>query len=314
VNILFLGAGKRYSLFERFYKAAREEDIPLSLYTYELMPYVHVSPISTVLEGVRFDSPDFIDDLKFIVESYEIQMIIPCMDSATVALSKLGLPQAIVSDIALCEIFNDKKATTAWFKRHGIKTPAIEPHIFLNQKTIVKDRFGYGSRNQIVVDNYTDYEVNKSKLTPGDYIFQQFIEGPEFTIDAYVDREGQYYISSRKRLLVSRGEVENSVTAFEPDLHVACQKILSIPGFRGPITLQAIKKDEEFWFIEINPRFGGGCILSIEAGMDTPRWLLREYIGKPIEPTLIKENLLMLRSSRETFHENYPRTFTKTNI
>ncbi len=83
--------------------------------------------------------------------------------------------------------------------------------------------------------------------------------------------------------------------------------MLHTRGFLGPITLQAIEGAGDPWFIEINPRFGGGVILSIEAGADYPRLLIREALGRPVEPVEWREGVLMTRAFREVFHEESDR-------
>ena len=52
----------------------------------------------------------------------------------------------------------------------------------------------------------------------------------------------------------------------------------------GPITVQLIKDNEtgENWYIEINPRFGGGAPLSMKAGANAAEALLRVLDGETV--------------------------------
>jgi carbamoyl-phosphate synthase large subunit len=55
-----------------------------------------------------------------------------------------------------------------------------------------------------------------------------------------------------------------------------------LPDAAGPLALQCFKgPDGRVAFIEINPRFGGGFPLALEAGADYPRWLLEWALGRP---------------------------------
>jgi len=56
-------------------------------------------------------------------------------------------------------------------------------------------------------------------------------------------------------------------------------------------------------FIEINPRFGGGAPLSIQAGADFPRWILQELVGRlpRIGFDAFQDGLTMLRYDAEVW-------------
>ena len=58
-------------------------------------------------------------------------------------------------------------------------------------------------------------------------------------------------------------------------------------------------------FIEINPRFGGGAPLAIEAGADFPKWILGQLIGKDtkIVPDGFEDEFIMLRYDGEVWLE-----------
>jgi carbamoyl-phosphate synthase large subunit len=51
-------------------------------------------------------------------------------------------------------------------------------------------------------------------------------------------------------------------------------------GITGPCCIQFIKEDntDKYWFIEINARFGGGTVLSINAGFNIIDLIYRDYI------------------------------------
>ena len=80
-----------------------------------------------------------------------------------------------------------------------------------------------------------------------------------------------------------------------------------IRGARGCINIQCfLTPGNEVKFVEINPRFGGGVPLSIEAGADFPKWIIRMAGGS--DPGDIKnsfkKDLYMLRYDDAVFLEN----------
>ena len=70
------------------------------------------------------------------------------------------------------------------------------------------------------------------------------------------------------------------------------------------INLQCIyTADREVKFIEINPRFGGGCPLSIHAGYPFPQWAVEMALGRALSPlpANLGDGLTMLRYDDAVF-------------
>ena len=286
VSILFLGAGKRLTLLEYFRAAALAENLSLSLWAVEMSDKVPISVSANILVGPRFEDPEFDAFLLQTTARLKIDMVIPNMDSATVALSRLQprLCQqgtwAVVSDPGLCTTMYDKFAAEQWFLQHSIPIPLGDGY-----SRIAKRRFGFGSRDQFIARDEAELQLFLSRRDPADYLVQPCVEGQEYTVDAYVDRSGRFLVAlSRKRLEVIAGEVDVSLTHHHPGILSWTGRILSLGGWQGPITLQFIDSPAGPLAVEINPRFGGGVTHSIHCGVDMPRWLLREQLGLPIEP------------------------------
>lgn len=281
MNLLLLGAGKRLSLAEHFLRAAALEDIALNLFSIELYTQVAIASVAKVYRGPCFDSPDFTSFLWCVVESQAIDVIVPLMDSATVALSAqaANLPcVSMVSDPDLCRTMEDKLLADEWFKAHDIPVPTSK----WRYPAIYKPRRGYGSRGiQIAQSEYEDHWHRK----PEWYFYQPLVTGIEYTVDAYVDGSGRLISAlSRQRVEIINGEVTHSRTHRHEGILELTRRVLALPGWRGPITLQFMDTDKGPVLLEINPRFGGGAPHSIQLGLDAPRWILREAMGRGVEP------------------------------
>ena len=106
-----------------------------------------------------------------------------------------------------------------------------------------------------------------------DSILQEYVSGQEYTIDVLVDFDGNVRsIVPRLRLETRSGEVSKGITVKNLRIMQAAQKIAeNLPGAVGCLTIQCfLLNDNSLKFIEINPRFGGGFPLSIQAGADFP--------------------------------------------
>ena len=147
----------------------------------------------------------------------------------------------------------------------------------------IKPKDGSSSINAFKVVNQEELELYASKIK--DYIIQPFIEGKEYTIDIFCDYEGNpVFITPRERVAVRGGEVLK--TKIHQDDTMIEDMLRLVERFKpcGQITVQVIKQAEtgKNYYIEINPRFGGGAPLSMKAGADSAKALLEILQGKKL--------------------------------
>lgn len=150
-------------------------------------------------------------------------------------------------------------------------------------KYVVKERFGAGSRNiGIKLSKEDALEKAKTLEFP---IFQPYIEGSEFSFDAYIDAKGfTKGLILRKRDLVVNGESQITTGCNDIEIERALSDIISKFKFSGHIVGQVIiGVQKSINIIEINPRFGGASTLSINSGLDSFFWFLAESSGAGLE-------------------------------
>ena len=137
-------------------------------------------------------------------------------------------------------------------------------------------------------------------------ILQEFIEGEEYTVDVFVDFNGKVRsVVPRLRLETRAGEVSKGVTVKNQLIIETTKKVAEqLPGALGCLTIQCfLTPGGELKYIEINPRFGGGFPLSIEAGADFPRWIIQMMLGMnpDIEIDGWQDGTVMLRYDDAVF-------------
>lgn len=109
VNVLFLGASKRVSLLERFVEAAAQHSIDLALFSCEMEErFYPICGLAHVIAGPKFLADEFGPWLNRAIERHSIDIVIPNMDWATVALSRFadsytGLCWLVVSSYLLID-------------------------------------------------------------------------------------------------------------------------------------------------------------------------------------------------------------------
>ena len=111
-----------------------------------------------------------------------------------------------------------------------------------------------------------------------DYIIQPFISGREYTVDIFCDYEGNpIYITPRERLAVRAGEVLKTQICQNDKMIAEMKTLVADYKPSGAITVQLIQDQAtgDNYYIEINPRFGGGAPLSMKAGANSATSLRR---------------------------------------
>ena len=312
VTVLFLGAGKLWQLMRCFQIDSAALPVDIELHSLELEPCCPIAHLAQVHTGPNFSAPDADQFILDLATRIGAEIVIPNMDSATIVLGRIkdrlaakGIT-AVVSELRLCEAMFDKITAETWFEGHGDSRP-LPTH---TAPAIAKHRYGYASKGIHVLPTQLDVNSFLERPDAGNYLIQEYLDGDEFTVDAYVARDGRVVdILTRQRLLVEAGIVVNSITRWDEGTIRASESILSRPGWSGPITLQFRLQDGKAKILEINPRLGGGVTHSIHCGLRMPMWILQEHLGLTIahEPYRWQRGSLMTRARIDIFHDHLRR-------
>ncbi len=149
----------------------------------------------------------------------------------------------------------------------------------------IKPRVGRGGvgahlvRNRRERDFFIDYVGNP--------VVQEFLEGPEYTIDMFCDWNGvPLSIVPRERVVVRAGVSDRGRTVRSAQLERLSMSVAEAIPFAGPVNVQCRMRGDTAVVFEINPRFSGGIPLTIAAGADFPAMLVQLALGKPPRPSL----------------------------
>jgi len=304
MNILFLGGGKRVSLAERFLDAGLELGLDVNVFSYELEKNVPFTIVGEVIIGKLWNDKDIYVDLQKIIIEKKISIVIANVDSATIVLSKLSesFPELnmITSSTKICEIFLDKKLMSDSCERYGIKSIPLTNDDY---PIFAKPRRGSASKGIHLIKDQSFKNYVNTIIVNSEYIFQKYIDGVEYTVDAYVSKNSKFIGAiPRIRTSVSSGESTVATVIDDKEIIEQTKIILSTYNLIGPLTLQFIRKYDELYFLELNPRFGGGVIASIQAGFNIPKIMLQDFLGVGLSPLKNYKRLVMTRCYREEFH------------
>jgi len=235
----------------------------------------------------RFDSEDLLPTLLKICHAERVDIIIPIFEPELLILSenreflqdvKILLPSK--EAVRLCL---DKEQTLHFFSRNDIPTCKV-----YNQEEIgcnifpafLKPKIGNSSRGTMVLHNRDELRTHYS---PEKNLLCEFLQGEEFTIDIYCQKQGVITcLLARKRLEITDGMAVRAETYQDSRLSDYCEKIMALLEYEGVCCIQCIY-DKDYRFFEINPRFGGSSNLTLEAGYNIPLYVLDDFYGHDIK-------------------------------
>lgn len=287
--LLFTCIGRRVELLQAFRSSAFDLGVNLTILGVDASttaPALAFCDRSFTICSISEEG--YIPTLVKLCESNNVDLLIPTIDTDLLILSEnrsrfLEIDtEVLVSDKEQIQICRDKIKTAAFFKLCGINTPDTVDDVNLFNGSFpcfIKPRDGSSSVNAFRINSQAEL-LDKVKAVP-EYIIQPLIRGTEYTVDIFCDFQGvPLYIIPRKRILVRSGEVIVTEISHDEQVKLECIQIIKAFKPRGPLAIQLIRDEQgRDYFIEINPRFGGGCPLSIKSGADIPGAIIQILSG-----------------------------------
>ncbi len=290
MRILFTGVGRRIELLQAFRSAALVLNKELKIYGADM---AGTAPALAYCDYTRkvvaMKDPGYIQNLIDICLADHIDLLIPTIDTDLLVLSEnkakfeaIGT-RVMISEPDKIRICRDKNNTSQFFVECGLHAP-MPVNDWKEYKAgypaFIKPKDGSSSINAYRVDSADELEVYAGQVE--DYIVQPFVDGREYTIDVFCDWHGRLVsVVPRERVQVRAGEVLKTKICMDATMVEEAEALCQAFKPCGPMTVQLIRdKDGVDWFIEINPRFGGGAPLSMKAGARSAEAILKLMDGE----------------------------------
>lgn len=294
LKILFTSVGRRVELMQAFKQASSLCETPIVLYGTDISDSAPaLSYCDKTFITCRIKDQNYIPQLLQICEREKIDALIPTIDTDLLVLSQnkdkffeIGT-RVIVSDTDKIQICRDKRYTADYFHSVGLASPApTDDYLAYDQgfPAFIKPKDGSSSLFAYKVEDAEALKTYAAQVP--DYIIQPFIEGTEYTVDIFCDFEGNpIYITPRIRLAVRAGEVLKTQICQDETVIAEMKQLLKDYKPCGAITVQFIKQNTtgKNYYIEINPRFGGGAPITMKAGANSAVALLKLLLGEKTE-------------------------------
>ena len=256
----------------------------------------------------------YVEVVYNICKKNAIDLIVPLIDPELSLLAKykeyfLSIGTKILApDQEVCELSYNKYEASKIMEINYI----LHPRTFLPQHfekvdeidgelVILKPIKGSSSSNvfKIQKTKINDF-IEIMHFDPKNFIIQEYINFDfEVTVDVFADSFFQVVeMCQRKRLKVRGGEVERALTIKDKKLEELVEIITKILKLTGVFNVQFFYKNGDYYFSEVNPRFGGGYPLSYHAGANFIEHIANFLSQKHLNyfgTTRYQENMYMLR-------------------
>ena len=296
MNILFTSAGRRNYLIAYFKKALQGNGVIVAV---DYDPCASALREADIVASVpMINDNNYIQTLKTIIDQHSINLVIPLNDLELPILSKhkftLEGPKTIivVSELQMTNLAFDKWKTYQFLVDHHIRTPKTYLNVEstleamtnkeIKYPLIIKPRWGTGSIGIYIAENEEQLHLFHKALSikikrsilrdignlEETIIIQEKIEGDEYGMDILNDLNGNYYGSfAKKKLSMRSGETDKAISVIEERFSNLGKRVGSLTGHLGTMDCDFfVTPTNEIYFLEMNPRFGGGYPFSHEAG------------------------------------------------
>ncbi|MBN2338332.1 MAG: ATP-grasp domain-containing protein, partial [Acidobacteria bacterium] len=115
-----------------------------------------------------------------------------------------------------------------------------------------------------------------------DLMIEEFIDGREFGVDAYVDLRSRKpaAIFAKEKIRMRAGETDKSRSVKDGKLFDLVSAFLCKSGLVGVVDIDLLQSGGEYFITDVNPRFGGGYPHAHECGVNFVRLILNNIAGR----------------------------------
>jgi carbamoyl-phosphate synthase large subunit len=265
---------------------------------------LYLVPAAQRLIIPRGDDPKLLDVLHDACKARRIEALLPTVDAELFPVAAaharfdaigVALPISPAECLRICrdkQLLMEKVKGAVPIPENEPLTQAVADRV-ASFPRLVKPRRGAGSRGVARINGREDLE---SLPKDGSYLLQEFLPGEEYSVDVYVRRDGRVIAAvPRDRMKIDSGIAVASRTINLPEIITSAVRTAELIGIRGTANVQFKRAaDGIFKLLEVNPRFPGTLPLTTAAGIDMPKLMVDELMGRPVPDRLMPFKELMV--------------------
>ncbi len=293
----------------------QQSEIPVRVVAADMDPLAvgfHLADAWALLPAAT--APGFVPTVIEICRRHAVRVVFPIIDEelqrfadAAATFAAAGI-DVVTAPADVVRRAKDKWLTAEWCRQYEVLAPrtwrAESRPAALPYPVIVKPRSGRGSVGVALVGSEAELEFHIALGT--DLLIQEYVDGPEYTVDILANRSGQVLSAvPRERLMTKAGMCVKGRTVNPPALLELAVRIAEEFGLtpRGNLQFKQCNRDGRYYLIEVNPKFGAGLPITTAAGVNMPLLLLKLLRGDAVPPMIgeFQSDLVMLRHWAEVF-------------
>jgi carbamoyl-phosphate synthase large subunit len=294
MNLLILSCGTRNKVVQYFKKAFEGYGDIIATDCSPYAPALYDADRHYIVP--RITEPGYIDIIFDICKKENIKGVLSLIDPELSLIAQyekefnaLGVT-VIESSYELCERTLNKWEMYLWMKEHNYKCAKSYIDIGEFKKAVNSGEITFpvfvkpakGSASLSIAKAY-DMETVELLYSHGDYMMiQELMDGQEIGVDCYIDLISGEVVSifTKKKLVMRAGETDKAISFVDDELFRQVEKFVTENGFRGQIDIDIFEINGEYYFSEVNPRFGGGYPHAYACGADHMTLIRNNLMGK----------------------------------
>lgn len=254
---------------------------------------IHPAPlVSAALFAQRHVQLPPVADVRFhaallaAIAENRITHYLPILDPEIrlAAEARSELPVELLAPSARFVTFaNDKHLYPSVFAELGLRTPRLFHRDRATFPCVAKTPGSFGGRGV--------RRIESLDALPGlsdDVILQEWVDGPEFTVDCCPLPGRPPLCSVRQRIEVKSGVCTKALIEPNQALEHTAERLVQAFFVTQPFCFQAIGRGGEYWITDVNPRLGAGTAMSAANGTNFFAAHLAQVFGGAPEAALLR--------------------------
>jgi carbamoyl-phosphate synthase large subunit len=316
VNILITCPGRAFAMLnilkEEF--AQREDSKLIAAANSNIQSALYAADKAYIVPNIHDET--YIPRLLEICATDQIKGILTMIDEDLMVLSKaadefrkIGVYPLLV-DFEVAQTCDNKYEMYKFLLQHGFpcattfssledfKRGYAEKEI--DFPVFVKPNIGSGTRG--VMKCRIIEEVEKAFSLNPQLLVQEFMDGPEYSLDLYMDTISAKMVSvfAKEKIIKSNTGIGGTATGKsikDEQLFALTERLAQALGTIGPLNIEIFKVGSQYYVGEVNPRIGGNYLFAHACGIDFGNLIINNLRG--IENTVTvgdyEADVLMMR-------------------
>lgn len=266
-----------------------------------LEPGAYMKDVSDINYLIPYPSAgldNLLERLKFINDKEKIDVIIPTLDSELYGFAKLSSKLEEMGIKTFLPTFDQlnfraKDKLFDFAVKHNFKVPKNLLATSISDLYKLSDEITFPTVIKGIF--YDAYIAHNFEETVGAFhkisskwglpiIIQEFVKGQEYNVAALGDGNGDTVgaVAMKKLYITDKGKAWAGITINDPILIKLSDDIIKALNWKSGCELEFVKdeKSNEYYLLEINPRFPAWVYLAVAAGQNLPAALLNLAISK----------------------------------